>query len=100
MQQIFPSSTNALPANNKISASWTIRRVIKIYMEQIFVLIPIALPIFFVAGVLETAIDRTTTNLSLLSLPISVVSSALLTGMVVQLVALTRTGCRHIRPRQ
>lgn len=71
-----------------------IRRVLGIYVDQASVLLPAAAVVFLIAGALATLLDRASAGLSLFSLLIDTVAGAVVTGMVVELVADIQDGRR------
>jgi hypothetical protein len=80
-------STETDPLTDRIAVGAVIRRVFVIYAERASLLIPVAAVVFLIAGVLDTMLRKGSGGLSLLSLPVSVVSNALVVGIVVALVA-------------
>lgn len=72
---------------DRIAVGAVIRRVFAIYAERASLLIPVAAVVFLIAGVLDTLLRKGSGGLSLLSLPVSVVSNAVVIGIVVALVA-------------
>jgi uncharacterized membrane protein len=69
-----------------------IRGVFKIYVEQSAVLMPAAAVVFLITGLLSAALVSASPGLTLIALILSVVGSALFTGMIVELVAEVRAG--------
>jgi hypothetical protein len=69
-----------------------IRGVFKIYVEQSAVLMPAAAVVFLITGLLSAALVSASPGLTLIALILSVVGSALFTGIIVELVAEVRAG--------
>jgi hypothetical protein len=80
--------------SRSIDVGGVIRRVLGIYVDQALVLLPAAAVVFLIAGALATLLDKASAGLSLLSPLVSVVAAAVVTGMVVELVADLRDGRR------
>ena len=85
-----------MPAH--IDVGDAIRRVLRIYVEQAPVLMPVAAVVFVFTGVLSTVLVNASSGLRLLALLISFVASVLFTGMVVELVADVQNGRRDATP--
>ncbi len=74
------------PGSNPISVGKVIRRVLAVYASRGPVVILVALTISLTVAVLDTLVDGVRV-VGLLAIPINVVGDALVTGMVVALVA-------------
>jgi hypothetical protein len=71
-----------------------VRRVFQVYVEEAPVLMPAAAVVFVFSGILSALLVAASPGLGLLGLLISLVATALFTGMVVQLVADVQDGRR------
>lgn len=71
----------------RIAVGAVIRRVFAIYADRASLLIPVAAVVFLIAGVIDALLREASRGLSLLSLPVTVVSNQVVIGMIVALVA-------------
>jgi hypothetical protein len=78
----------------RLEVGAVVRRVFQIYVDQAPVLMPAAAVVFVISGILSAVLVAASPGLALLALLISLVATALFTGMVVQLVADVQDGRR------
>jgi hypothetical protein len=86
--------------SQRLDVGGVIRRVFRIYVDQVQVLMPAAAVVFACTGILTTVLVAASSSLALLALLIYVVATVLFTGMVVELVADLQDGRRHASARQ
>jgi hypothetical protein len=83
----------------RLDVGAVVRRVFQIYVDQAPVLMPAAAVVFVISGILSALLVAASPGLALLALLISLVATALFTGMVVQLVADVQDGRRDASAR-
>ncbi|MHB8490965.1 MAG: hypothetical protein ACYDA6_01960 [Solirubrobacteraceae bacterium] len=78
--------------SGSIRVGAVINRIFTIYRDQWAVLIPAASVVFILSGLLTQVLITASPALALLAIPITVVATALFTGMIVELVAEVQAG--------
>jgi hypothetical protein len=86
--------------NRALDVGAVIRRVLRIYVEEAPVLMPVAAAVFAVTGILAALLLAASPTLGLVGVIVSLVAIVVFTGMVVELVSDVREGRRDSSPRQ
>lgn len=86
--------------NRALDVGAVIRSVLRIYVEEAPVLMPVAAAVFAVTGILAALLLAASPALGLVGVIVSLVAIVVFTGMVVELVSDVQEGRRDSSPRQ